>query len=81
MGGQLGGGMAAQGEHQFFARALTDSVVLRIREEDWFDVMEDHFDVARSAFRYMATERGRVMLAGTTREAERASEPPVSVRP
>jgi len=34
-------------------------VVLRLREEDFYDVMEDHFDLARSALSYLASENER----------------------
>jgi len=33
-----------------------------IREEDLFDVMEDHFDVARSVLAFTAAERERLLL-------------------
>ena len=61
--GQLVGSLAALGTHHFSAHAVTDAVLLRIRVEDWFDVMEDHFNVARSAIRFIATERERMLLA------------------
>ena len=41
------------------ARALTPAVVLRIREEDFYDVMEDHFELARSVMSYQASEHER----------------------
>jgi CRP-like cAMP-binding protein len=41
------------------ARALTAAVVLRIREEDLYDVMEDHFELARSLLGYLASEHER----------------------
>jgi CRP-like cAMP-binding protein len=61
--GSLLGGNAALGdaEHRYAARALTEAVLLRVREEDFFDVMEDHFDLARSMFAYLAAERERLM--------------------
>lgn len=43
------------------ARAVSESVVLRVRLEEFFDVMEDHFDLARSVFAYLAAERERAM--------------------
>jgi CRP-like cAMP-binding protein len=57
------GGSGAFGdiERLYTARAQRDSVLLRIREEDFFDVMEDHFDLARSVMGYMAAEREQVM--------------------
>jgi CRP-like cAMP-binding protein len=61
--GSLVGGTAALGdvEHHYAGRAVTDSVILRVREEDFFDVMEDHFDLARSVFADLAAQRERVM--------------------
>lgn len=41
------------------ARALTPAVVLRMREEDFYDVMEDHFDLARSVLGFLASENER----------------------
>jgi CRP-like cAMP-binding protein len=56
----LGGG-AAFGDAlvRQSARALTSAVVLRIREEDFYDVMEDHFELARSLLAYLASEQER----------------------
>ena len=61
--GSIVGGSAAFGdvERLYTARALRDTVLLRIREEDFFDVMEDHFDLARSVLGYIAQERERVV--------------------
>ncbi|MET0413085.1 MAG: cyclic nucleotide-binding domain-containing protein [Polyangiaceae bacterium] len=61
--GSLVGGATALAdiERDEQARALSDSVVLRVRLEEFFDVMEDHFDLARSVFAYLAEERERVM--------------------
>lgn len=42
-------------------RAITDASLLHVRDEDFYDVMEDHFDVARSAFATFALERERLM--------------------
>lgn len=41
------------------ARAVTPAVVLRVREEDFYDVMEDHFDLARSVLSFLASENER----------------------
>ncbi|HEU4580390.1 MAG TPA: cyclic nucleotide-binding domain-containing protein [Polyangiaceae bacterium] len=68
----LGGGPAfADALSRHSARALTPAVVLRIREEDFYDVMEDHFDLARSVLSYLASENERRLA-----EAERAPGPP-----
>jgi hypothetical protein len=34
---------------------------LRLRDEDFFDVMEDHFDLARSVFADLSAQRERVL--------------------
>jgi Cyclic nucleotide-binding domain len=50
------------------ATALTNAVLLRIRAEDFYDVMEDHFELARSVLSYLASEferRLEVAEAGT----------------
>jgi CRP-like cAMP-binding protein len=63
--GSIVGGSAAFGdvERLYTARALRDSVLLRLREEAFFDVMEDHFDLARSVLGYIAGEREQVVEA------------------
>jgi CRP-like cAMP-binding protein len=57
-GASLLGGGAAFGAalSRQTARALTPAVVLRMREEDFYDVMEDHFELARSVKSYQAAE-------------------------
>jgi CRP-like cAMP-binding protein len=61
--GSIVGGSAAFGdvERLYTARARCDSVLLRLREEAFFDVMEDHFDLARSVLGYIAGEREQVV--------------------
>jgi CRP-like cAMP-binding protein len=61
--GTLVGGAAALAdiERDERARAIDDGLALRVRLEEFFDVMEDHFDLARSVFAYLAAERERVM--------------------
>lgn len=54
-------GVVAKDEHDSTLHAQSDSVVLEIRQDDLFEVMEDHFDLARAVFAYMARERGRLM--------------------
>ena len=56
----LGGGAAfADALVRQSARSLTSAVLLRIREEDFYDVMEDHFELARSVLAYLASEHER----------------------
>lgn len=57
----LGATAFGEVQHAYSARALAESVVLRLRIEDVFDVMEDHFDLARSVFADLAALRERVM--------------------
>jgi CRP-like cAMP-binding protein len=76
--GSIVGGSAAFGdvERLYTARALCDSVLLRLREEAFFDVMEDHFDLARSVLGYIAQEREQVIeaLERKKRAAAQAAE-------
>jgi CRP-like cAMP-binding protein len=44
------------------ARAVEPTRVVRLRDEDLFDVMEDHFDVARSMMGFLAMERERLLF-------------------
>jgi CRP-like cAMP-binding protein len=60
----LGGGAAFAGTlARQRARAVTPAVVLRLREEDFYDVMEDHFELARSILGYLAGEHERRLQA------------------
>ena len=56
--GSLVGGPAALVEQHggFAARATEPSTVLSIDFDDYFDVMEEHFSLGRSAMTFMATE-------------------------
>jgi CRP/FNR family transcriptional regulator, cyclic AMP receptor protein len=60
-GASLLGGGAAFGAalSRQTARALTPAVVLRIGEEDVYDVMEDHFELARSVMSFQSSEHER----------------------
>jgi CRP-like cAMP-binding protein len=49
-------------------RALVPSVLLRLRVEDLFDVMEDHFDLVRSMLAHGSSERERLMAVRAARE-------------
>jgi CRP-like cAMP-binding protein len=63
--GSIVGGLASVGTEllDWTVRAETDALALQIAQADWFDLMDDHFDLARSAFAYMAAERGLLMRA------------------
>jgi CRP-like cAMP-binding protein len=52
------------------ARARTHVRTLTFRTEDWFDLMEEHFDLVRSALAGLAVERERLLdLLATTAPA------------
>lgn len=52
--------------------AKTDALVLELSEDDLLDVMDDHFDLARAVFAYMARERARLMELRARARATRA---------
>lgn len=57
--GEIVDGYTAFGDRrrQFTAVATTDVSLLRLHREDLFDRMEEHFDLTRSVFAFMADER------------------------
>jgi CRP-like cAMP-binding protein len=59
----LVGGFSALGvaDRIFSAEAVTRAQVLKIRIEDYFDLMEDHFEVGRTVLAEIARERTRLM--------------------
>jgi CRP-like cAMP-binding protein len=59
----LAGGIGSIGEDMraMKFRALTPALLLRVRDEDLIDVMEDHFDLTRSILRHANLERERLM--------------------
>lgn len=61
--GTIVGGLGALGGHeeQFEARALEPSVLVTFEREDYFDLMEDHFDMVRSALTALIDERERLL--------------------
>ncbi|HEU4534966.1 MAG TPA: cyclic nucleotide-binding domain-containing protein [Polyangiaceae bacterium] len=48
-------------EEQFEARAVEPSLLVTFEREDYFDLMEDHFDVVRSALTALIEERERLL--------------------
>lgn len=55
-------------------RAVSDSLVFHISQDDWFEIMDDHFDLARSVFLHMGSERQLFMgLLADRRAATRAA--------
>lgn len=72
-GALVGGpGALANEERAFTARAVADAVVLTLRRDDLFDVMEDHFAALRSVIAYLAVERDRMQRLEAALEADGA---------
>ncbi|MEJ7729911.1 MAG: cyclic nucleotide-binding domain-containing protein [Polyangiaceae bacterium] len=69
--GSVVGGYAAlaEGPRSVSARALDRSTLLVLRNEELYDLLEDHFELARSLIAYMAGERSRVLLIRATQLA------------
>ncbi len=61
--GTLVGGLGALAglEEHDEARALEPSVLVTLEREDYFDLMEDHFDMVRSALTALIDERERLL--------------------
>lgn len=61
--GSLVGGLGALAglEEHYEARALEPSLLVRFEREDYFDLMEDHFDMVRSALTALIDERERLL--------------------
>jgi CRP-like cAMP-binding protein len=70
--GSFVGGVASLGEPilAWNARARTRVRALSLRHEDWFDLMEEHFDLVRSALTQLALVRESILeeLEGTDGE-------------
>lgn len=68
-GGMLAPAAALSGQlGDYRARAETAAVVLRIREEDYYDQSDEHFDLTRAAIAYLAAEVERWMDVEPPRE-------------
>jgi CRP-like cAMP-binding protein len=59
-------------EASYRTRALEQTLLLALRKEDLFDVMEDHADVTRVLLAFGAAERQRLMRIKANRAAEQA---------
>lgn len=74
--GSLVGGLAslAAPRAAFDARAAETSLVLRLRKDDVFDVMEDHFELTRSILASVNEERSALMARHGTLDGGAAPE-------
>ena len=71
----LGGFFAfARPETEYRARAGTAALTLRVRQDDLFDVMEDHHEMIRSIFRHLTFERERVQIRNAELAAAKAND-------
>jgi CRP-like cAMP-binding protein len=70
--GSLVGGAASLGDPiaEWRARAVTPVRVLAMRIEDWFDLMEEHFDLVRSALSALALRRESILEDLSERSAK-----------
>jgi CRP-like cAMP-binding protein len=66
--GTLVGGLGALGGHdeQSEARAAEPSALIVVEREDYFDLMEDHFDMVRSVLTALIDERERLLSVEAT---------------
>jgi CRP-like cAMP-binding protein len=60
--GSLVGGYASlgHGTHQFDTKVLAPTAALRVRREDFFDLLEDHFEVTKAIMAFLGAERERI---------------------
>lgn len=67
--GSLVGGYATIGHatHQYETTVLAPTLALRVRKEDFFDLLEDHSEVTRSILAFLGVERERVLAERATR--------------
>jgi CRP-like cAMP-binding protein len=59
----LGTAAFGQRSQAWEVRAAAPTRVLSFAERDWLELMEQHFDMARSAFAWVGTERDRLLNA------------------
>jgi CRP-like cAMP-binding protein len=66
------GGIPALGDAEriYSARAVQGSVLLCFRESDFFDVLEDHFELARSVLAFIADQRVAIVDEIERRKAQ-----------
>jgi len=71
--GSLAGGLSLLGleSSDVVLRAESEATVMCVSEDELFDVQEDHFDLARALFAYMANERSGFMRALSLRTGTR----------
>jgi len=87
--GSLVGGYATIGHdaHEYETTALAPTAALRVRKEDFFDLLEDHFEVTRAVLGFLAAERERVLAeraariqAGESLRSQRTITTPAGAR-
>jgi CRP-like cAMP-binding protein len=73
--GSLVGGLSLLGleSSDVVLRAESEATVVCVGEDELFDVQEDHFDLARALFAYMASERSGFMRALSLRKGSEAA--------
>lgn len=63
----LGAASCGQASVPWEARAKTRTRLLTFRQDDWFDLLEEHFDMVRAALGALALERERILEAQAAR--------------
>lgn len=78
--GALVGGYSAlaEGSRPLSARAVDRATLLLLRNEELYDLLEDHFELARSLISYMASERSRILLIRAAQLASSGTHPAVA---
>jgi CRP-like cAMP-binding protein len=67
-----GYGALGNADNQYDAVARTPAIVFSFSEEDFFDVMEEHFALTRSVLAAIASDYTRLVLERETRSARAA---------
>jgi len=73
-GEMLAGANAFVEKAAFSASATRPSLLLKVAAEDWFDVMEEHFDLTRSIIGSLVLEREALMNTAASVAAAQAPQ-------
>jgi len=76
-----GYGALGQADDHYFATARSPVAAFSFREEEFFDVMEEHFELSRSVLGAIATEVERLAVEGERRGVKRGNSPGEVHRP